>query len=121
MTDRVFVSNLCIHGYHGVIDAEKSLGQKFFVDIDCEIERPDPDLDKMSETVCYGALCDLAENISGEGTFNLIEVLADRIAHAVLETYPIVRSVRIQIRKPSAPIRHVVDHVGVETVKRRRG
>jgi dihydroneopterin aldolase len=121
MTDRVFVTNLCIHGYHGVAKAEKSLGQKFYVDIDCIVVRPRPGNDRMDETVCYGALCDLAERLSANTTFNLIESLAHRIAEEVLARFALVESVRVQIRKPSAPIRHVVDHVGVEVERRRHG
>jgi len=119
MTDRVFVTNLCIYGYHGVAKAEKSLGQKFYVDIDCIIVRPRPGNDRMDETVCYGALCHLAERLSANTTFNLIESLAHRIAEEVLVQFALVESVRVQIRKPSAPIRHVVDHVGVEVERRR--
>ena len=38
MTDRVFVTNLCLHGFHGVHKAEKSLGQKFYIDMECELK-----------------------------------------------------------------------------------
>ena len=121
MTDRVFVANLCIHGYHGLARAEKSLGQKFYVDIDCEVARADPLCDAMADTVCYGELCDIAERLSAGATFNLIETFAHRIAEEILRTYGAVTSVRVRIRKPSAPIRHAVDHVGVEIQRRRDG
>jgi dihydroneopterin aldolase len=121
MSDRVFVTNLCIHGYHGVANAEKSLGQKFYVDMDCQVERSNPDSDRMDDTVCYGALCDIAERLSAKTTFNLIETFAHRIAEEILAVYPAVSLVRVRIRKPSAPIRHAVDHVGVEVERRRNG
>ena len=121
MTDRVFVTNLCIHGFHGVAKAEKSLGQKFYVDIDCWVERADPDSDHMDDTVCYGSLCDIAEQLSARTTFNLIETFAHRIAGEVLDRFPAVSAIRVRIRKPSAPIRHAVDHVGVEIEQRRTG
>jgi len=120
MIDRVFVANLCIHGFHGLARAEKSLGQKFYVDIECEVLRADPLSDQMEDTVCYGELCDIAERLSAQATFNLIETFAHRIAEEILAAYTAVRAVRVRIRKPSAPIRHAVDHVGVE-IERRRG
>ncbi|CAN0367447.1 unnamed protein product [Phaeothamnion confervicola] len=121
MTDRVFVTNLCVHGHHGVASAEKSLGQKFYIDIDCLVDRPDSSRDQMDDTVCYRALCDIAEHLSAQTTFNLIETFAQRLAEQILAKFGLVRSVRVQIRKPSAPIRHSVDHVGVEVERRRDG
>lgn len=119
MSDRVFVSNLCVYGYHGVANAEKSLGQKFYIDIDCEVERPSPAADRMEDTVCYGELCDLVAELSAKTTFNLIESFARRIVDDILARFPLVRSVRVQIRKPSAPVRHAIDHVGIEVEKKR--
>ena len=101
MTDRIFVSNLCLHGFHGVHKAEKSLGQE--------------------ETVHYGEVCDLAEDLSGKTVFNLIETFAERIADAILAKWDIVEEVTVTVRKPSAPIRHLVDHVGVSITRTRNG
>lgn len=122
MTDRVFVSNLRLYGFHGVKDAEKSLGQKFHVDIDCRL-KPSPKgrADRMDQTVCYGELAELATEISGAETFNLIETLAERLAAAIFDRFDLVDGVRIQIRKPSAPIRFDLDHVGVEIARERNG
>lgn len=121
MTDRVFVSNLCIHGFHGVHKAENSLGQKFYIDLDCELAGPATGNDTMSEAVDYGALCDLVERLSGETVFNLIETFAERVALAVLDAQPLVERVTVTVRKPSAPIRHFVDHVGVVITRGRDG
>lgn len=121
MTDRVFVSNLCLHGFHGVIEAEKNLGQKFFIDMDCELASPATGTDLMANAVNYRELCDLAEKLSAETVFNLIETFAERIALAVLDTQPLVARVTITVRKPSAPIKHFVDHVGVVIVRSRNG
>ncbi len=120
-TERVFVQNLAIHGFHGLIPAEKTLGQKFFADIECLVTRDSPPSDTMEDAVDYGKLCDLAHDVSASGPFNLIETLAERIAQAVLETFPLVANVRVQVRKPNAPIRHFIDHVGVEIELTRNG
>lgn len=121
MSDRVFVTNLCIHGYHGVAKAEKSLGQRFYVDMDCHLARSGSAGDTMESTVCYSALCDLAERLSAKTTFNLIESFAHQLATEILSQFMLVQSVRVQIRKPSAPIRHPVDFVGVEVERSRHG
>jgi hypothetical protein len=45
------VTNLRIHGYHGVAKAEKSLGRKFYMDIDCHVARAAAADDTMDSTV----------------------------------------------------------------------
>lgn len=113
-TERVFVENLGIHGFHGLIPAEKTLGQKFYADIECKVAREGTPSDTMEDAVDYGKLCDLAHEISASGPFNLIETLAERIGQGVMERFPLVAHVRVRIRKPKAPIRHFLDNVGVE-------
>ena len=45
------MTNLRIHGYHGVAKAEKSLGRKFYMDIDCHVARAAAADDTMDSTV----------------------------------------------------------------------
>jgi dihydroneopterin aldolase/2-amino-4-hydroxy-6-hydroxymethyldihydropteridine diphosphokinase len=120
VTDRIFVSNLCIQGHHGVLAEETRLGQKFFIDIDCAADLKECVRDDdYSKAVCYSALCDLAIQVSASGPFKLIETFGDRIAVQILAQFSSVSEVRVRIRKPSAPIAGIVDHVGIE-VKRVR-
>lgn len=121
MIDRVSVSNLCLHGFHGLFPEERKLGQKFFVDIDCLLELATCAAgDDYRETVCYGTLCDLAAEVSGQGPYNMIETLGGRIAAVILERFDPVREVRVRVRKPSAPLAVALDHVEIEIVRRRR-
>ncbi|MEM7660827.1 MAG: dihydroneopterin aldolase [Pseudomonadota bacterium] len=119
MSLTVFVSNLIVHGFHGVNPEEKSLGQKFEVDIDCRIDDPDCSSDKLSSTVNYSSLCDIGHAVSQNGRFNLIETYADRVIRAVFDAHPEVDWVRVLVRKPSAPLAHVFDTVGVELSRSR--
>lgn len=121
MIDQIFVNDLRIHGYHGVKDAEKSLGQKFHIDIVCDVERNGERTDSMASTVCYGELCQLAEDVSSAQTFNLIETLAERIATAIFDRFYTVQKAQLTIRKPNAPVSHIVDHVGVSITRSRNG
>ena len=118
---RVFVSDLCLFARHGVFPEEKRLGQKFFLDIDCRlIPGPGGIADDYARTLCYDGLCRLAAEVSDAGPFDLIETLAERIADAVLARHPSVASVRVEVRKPAAPLSAMVDHVGVEATRIRR-
>ena len=121
MTDRVFVTNLCLHGRHGVFPEEARLGQKFFLDIVCDFDSEACLIDDdYRSAVNYAVLCDIAAEVSQGGPFKLIETLGDRVAAAVLHRFPQVARVTVRVRKPSAPIVHPLDHVGVEVTRSRR-
>ncbi|MGJ3262695.1 MAG: 2-amino-4-hydroxy-6-hydroxymethyldihydropteridine diphosphokinase [Salinarimonas sp.] len=121
MSDRVFVSNLCLFAHHGVFAEETRLGQRFYVDIDCGTDFEEAARsDDPHAAVDYGALCALAIDVSASGPFKLVETLAERIASRVLEAFPAVFDVRVRVRKPSAPIAAAIDHAGVEILRVRR-
>lgn len=119
MMDRVRVNNLCLFGRHGVSDAEQALGQRLYLDIECEVRRSNPPLDRLDDTVCYAELCDLAREETASHRFRLIETLGHHIARLILDRFERVEVVRITVRKPFAPIPQAFDHVGVEIEHRR--
>ncbi len=121
MSDRVFVSNLVLHGRHGVFPEEARLGQKFYLDIVCDFDSEDciRDDDHRS-AVNYATLCDIAAEVSKGGPYKLIETLGDKIARAVLARFDQVSRVVIRVRKPSAPIAFALDTVGVEIARERQ-
>lgn len=120
MVDRVFVQGLVLHGFHGVHAEESRLGQKFLLDIDCQVDIDDAVAgDDYAQAVCYGGLCDLAADISAQPC-KLIETLAARIADAILARYPTVSQVAVTVHKPSAPIPHPVGQVGARIERIRR-
>lgn len=121
MSNRIFVSNLCLFGRHGLLKEEAVLGQRFFFDIDCTVDMDEAIRDDdYRKTVGYDQLCDIATRVSDSARFNLIETLADRIATAILEAFPTVSEVSVRIRKPSAPVVALFDHVGVEATRYRK-
>ncbi|GGK45529.1 2-amino-4-hydroxy-6-hydroxymethyldihydropteridine diphosphokinase [Salinarimonas ramus] len=121
MSDRVFVSNLILFAHHGVHAEETRLGQRFSIDIECGTDFEEAARgDDPEAVVDYGALCALAAEVSASGPFKLVETLAERIASGVLGRFPAVLDVRVRVRKPSAPVPAVLDHVGVEIHRVRR-
>lgn len=120
MVDRVFISNLMLRAHHGVLAEEARLGQTFHLDIDCHVGNADwASNDDYSSALCYGLLCQIAQDISEKGPYKLIETLAERIAQAILDECLKVEQITIRIRKPSAPIPAIFDHVGIEITRRR--
>lgn len=119
MIDTITLKGLRARGYHGVLPAERALGQEFVIDAMLSLDtRGAAEDDDLGKTVDYGALAlELTAIVEGVPV-NLIETLADRLAAACLR-YPIVDAVQISVHKPAAPIPLTFDDV-VVTVSRSR-
>lgn len=120
MNDKIFVTNLCLVGRHGVMDEERVLGQRFFLDIEVTTDaRRASEHDDYKKAICYATLCDLAAQVSDAGPYLLIETFAERVISAILDRFPTVTEARVRIRKPGAPINASFDTVGVELARKR--
>jgi dihydroneopterin aldolase len=117
--DTVSVRGLRARGRHGVLSAERELGQEFVVDATLFLDTaPAAAGDDLAETVDYGALAaQLVRAVEGEPV-NLIETLAQRLADVCL-AHEFVDEAEVSVHKPAAPIPLPFDDV-VVTIRRRR-
>ena len=112
--------NAVFYAYHGNQHEERHLGGKFHVDVEMETDFSEAaEHDRLNETVNYEQVYNLIQDIIMNQKFNLIETVAKRIADQIIATYEQVRSVRVRVRKPGAPIKGVIDFVEVEVDERR--
>lgn len=104
MSDRITITGISGHGYHGVLASEKAEGQSFSVDLVLETDiRAAAASDDLTRTIDYSVIAELVHShITGEG-YDLIETLAERIAAAVLEACG-ASAVEVTVNKPHAPI-----------------
>jgi dihydroneopterin aldolase len=104
MSDRITITGISGHGYHGVLDFEKAQGQPFIVDVVLETDiRPAAGSDDLTRTIDYGVIAELVHSlITGDG-FDLIETLTESIAAAVLQAST-ASAVEVTVHKPNAPI-----------------
>ena len=117
--DRIVLRGLRVRGTHGVYPTEREQGQDFVVDVTLHLPLRVPAAsDDVSDTVHYGELADEIAAIIGGEPVNLIETLAQRIAHAVLRDGR-VHTVEVTVHKPQAPIAQTFDDVAV-TITRSR-
>jgi dihydroneopterin aldolase len=122
MSDRIFIKGLTLHAYHGVMAHEAKVGQSFAIDLDLEIDlNAAARSDKVVDTVSYDKVVDCASEAFSAQRFRLIEAAAGRVADAVLAAFPRVRSVRVTIHKPHAPIAATFSDVGVTLLRSRHG
>ena len=120
MSDRIFVKDLALHAYHGVMPHEAKVGQTFIIDLDLEIDLSAATRsDKVVDTVSYDKVVDCVSKAFCAQRLRLIEAAAGRAADDVLAAFPRVRSVRITIHKPHAPIAATFSDVGVTLVRSR--
>lgn len=117
--DAVVLKGITAKGYHGVFDHERRDGQPFVVDLVLHLDlQAAGTSDDLSRTAHYGELAELVHGIIGGVPFDLIEALAETIAAAVLEAFP-VQAVDVTVHKPKAPIAVPFGDVAV-TLRRSR-
>lgn len=119
-TDRLFLRALPFYARHGVFEAERELGQRFVVDVDCWLDtRPAAWGDDAALTVSYQQVYEHVAAVVTDDPVHLIETLAERIATRILDHFEIVEQVRVVVHKPGAPITGVFGDVGIEIVRSR--
>jgi dihydroneopterin aldolase len=111
--DRVTLQGLRVRGRHGVLAAEKSLGQWFVIDVVLHLDtRAAAAGDDLSATVDYGPLAEQVAAVVGGEPVDLIETLAQRIADVALRP-GVVQAVDVAVHKPQAPVTVPFDDVVV--------
>lgn len=120
--DRILLEDLAFYGYHGAKPEEKTLGQRFLVDLALLLDLgPAGRADALELTVDYGqAVRVVRERVEGLSR-DTIEAVAEDVAAALLERFPALDGVTVRVKKPGAPIAGA--HFGMVAVEitRRRG
>jgi 7,8-dihydroneopterin aldolase/epimerase/oxygenase len=122
MSDRVFVTGLALHAYHGVMQHEAEVGQTFTLDLTLDMDLTEASRsDKLADTVGYDQVVDVASKTFCANRYRLVEAAAGAVADAVLARFAKVTAVRVTVHKPHAPIAATFDDVGVSILRSRRG
>ena len=121
--DRVLLRGLLFHAYHGVLPAERTLGQKFELDLALSVDlRAAGASDALQDTVSYADVyeCALAgvrvRAARSQGADacaascvravvqgpprQLVETVAEQVAAAVLRDFPAATAVAVRVVKP---------------------
>ncbi|RNC28706.1 MAG: Dihydroneopterin aldolase [Candidatus Dichloromethanomonas elyunquensis] len=107
------------YAYHGVLDQEKELGQRFLVDLDIYSGQWAYETDSLKDTVDYSKVFKVIEQCVTQERYDLLESLAERIASQVLVD-PHCSKVRVVVHKPNAPIPGIFKDVSVEVIREKR-
>lgn len=118
--DRIELRGLRVVGVHGALPEEQGRAQPFEVDLDLALDLAVAGAtDGLADTVDYGAVVAIAARVVGEERHRLLERLAARIAHDVLDADARVVEVGVTVRKLRPPVPVDLASAGV-SIRRRR-
>lgn len=102
--DSIQLTGVRALGSHGVLASEHTEPQPFVVDVQMIVDtRLAAATDSIADTVDYGQIAQRIVHIIEGEHVDLIEKLANKIAHAILQSYR-VQAVTVTVHKPQAPI-----------------
>ncbi|KAG7670143.1 hypothetical protein Ndes2526B_g06545 [Nannochloris sp. 'desiccata'] len=113
--DKILLKGLVFHGYHGVLEEERSLGQKFVINatLTANLQKAGK-TDDLQDTINYAAVyTDIKTIVEGKPHL-LIESVAEMIATRILNSHKVVEDVRIRVEKPHVAVEGVVESLGIE-------
>ena len=103
--DQIRIEELEVYAHHGVYPEENEKGQHFYVNATLYANtRPAGMADDLRLSTNYGEVCQFITEFMQQHTFQLIETVAERTAYEVLQHFPLVQGLDLEIRKPEAPI-----------------
>ena len=104
-SDTISLVGITLYGYHGVRPEERTLGQRFVVDVHLDADfRNAAATDDLAFTVNYSEVYALvAEIVEGEPV-NLLETLAERIIKTLFKRFSEIERARVRIAKPGVAI-----------------
>jgi dihydroneopterin aldolase len=116
---RIEIRGLEVYAYHGVPDAEQTVGHRYRLDLDLEIAELASETDAIADTLDYGALMVFAQGFLAERQFRTLERLAAALAAQILADHARVSEVEVAIGKPLPPAPVIAAFVGVRYRARR--
>ena len=120
-SDKIIIKNMGFYAFHGAMAEENKLGQRFFIDLECGINLAKAgNSDDVNDTVSYADIYQSVKQ-STEGTkYKLIEALAHNIAKRLFAQFAPIKSIKITVRKPEAPIPTVSGEVAIQIFRKRK-
>jgi dihydroneopterin aldolase len=110
---------MSFYGYHGETHAERTLGTRFYVDVEIRMDLSTAGrTDDLADTLDYSRAFELVREVVEEQQYSLLEALADRLAASVLADSR-VDSVKVRVGK-QPPIAGAIDRCWV-IIERRAG
>ena len=119
--DKLTISGANFSCNIGVTEKERSQKQEIIVDTDLFLDiKQASSTDDIHDAVNYSDVYDLLKEIVAKNQFMLIEAMAENIASAILENFP-VEKVNVKIKKPGALSDKGVKYVSIKITRSKNG
>ena len=118
--DKITIKKLEVFAKHGVYPEERALGQKFVVSAELYMDlRNAAKSDDLDKSIDYGKMCLVIKRFVEKSAFMLIEALAESLTEKLLIENAALQKVKLEIRKPWAPVEVHLETVSVEIERSR--
>lgn len=113
--DKIKIKDLEIYCHHGVFPEENKLGQKFIVSAILYTDTREAGMnDDLTKSIHYGEVSHFITEFMQKHTFKLLETVVEKLAIELLLETPNLKKVRLEVKKPWAPVGLPLDTVAVE-------
>lgn len=110
----IYLKNVRFHAFHGVTDAERTVGSWFLLNMRIGVSlEAAMQSDVMLDTISYADIYKIVKTEMLTES-KLVENAAWRIANAVCDAYPQIKSVDLKLMKENPPMGALCDGAGVE-------
>ena len=116
LSSQISLKNVRFHARHGVMPQERTVGADFTVNLTVSTDLSKAaETDNVADTVNYAVLYDILHeemNIPSQ----LLEHVAGRVAQRIMETFPTIMTVDVEITKNNPPMQADCDGAAVRLV-----
>lgn len=110
----IFLRNVRLYAYHGVMEQERRVGAWFEVSVKVGYDFAKAmETDEVSDTLSYADLLEVVKREMAVPS-NLLEHVAGRIVRAIRTTFPQVYSIDLKLTKLNPPMGADCDGAGVK-------
>lgn len=116
--DIIKIEELKVFAYHGVFEEEKKNGQDFYVNAKLYSDLKKAGMtDALQDSTHYGEVCLQIEKSLTAESYDLIERAAEKTIEDILNHFPLIWKVTLELKKPHAPIPMEFESVSVEITR----
>jgi dihydroneopterin aldolase len=114
MKDKILLSGVRFHGYHGLTRMEREVGGRYSIDLELTYDYSKAIVsDRIADTLDYRKVHRIVQEIGRGKSYRLIEALAGKIVVTLFEEVG-VDEIFIRVRKETPVLDGIVESVGVE-------
>ena len=111
----IYLNNLHFHGYHGLFEEEKIIGNEFMVNVEIGLSN-EQKIDEINQTIDYSMVYKIIQDNMNIPT-PLLETLVANISNAIYVYDNRIKEISIKIEKKHPPIQSFTGNVAVSFKK----